>query len=105
MKRVDGTTTEFICEKNEIVTINITEKNTGFMVSVSPQTADIIVSGKTITINVGNSIKIVTLGFDFNATGGFYTQVLAGSKGGSFTRRVLQPTDDLPEVRTYVFHV
>jgi hypothetical protein len=105
MIRVEGTTTEFICEKKEVVTIDITEKNTTFLCSLSPTNADISMTGKTVTININSVTKTITLGFDFNSTGGFYALSIKGSKGGVFTRRVMQPSDNLPEVRTYVFHV
>jgi len=105
MKNVDGTNTEFTCETQEIVTIVITEFNTTFIVSCSPQNADIVMVGKTVTVKVGNSTKSVTLGFAFNGSGGRYDLNLSGSLGGSFNRRVMQPIDNLPEIRTYTFHV
>lgn len=105
MKRVEGTTVEFMCVKDEVVTIDITENNTDFLVSCAPQNAAIKLSGNTVTINIGDSIKTVTLGFDFNDSGGSYTLVLNGNKSDdSFTRNVSQPDDNLPETRTYVFH-
>lgn len=105
MKRVEGMNTEFLSEK-EVVTINITNINTNYIVSCSPQNDDIKMVGNIVTIKVGNSTKTVVLGFDFNdISGGSYKLVLAGSEGGSFNRGVLQPSDDLPVIRAYTFHV
>ncbi len=106
MKRKQGTTLEFECKKNEIVTISITERNTEFLFSYSPHAAYITKTGKTLIIDVGSSSKTVTLTFDFNDNGGSYEQILKGSEDpDTFTRTVRQPTDNLPEDRTYVFHV
>lgn len=106
MKRVEGTNTEFLCEKNEVATINIKEINTDFIVACSPQNDDIKMVGKIVTVKVGSSTKTVTLGFEFNDnSGGSYRMVLTGSKGGSFNRGVLQPSSSLPAIRNYTFHV
>ena len=105
MKRVEGTNTEFLCKAQEVVTITITEINTKFMVTCNLLNSEITMIGKVVTVKVGNSTKSVTLTFAFNGNGGRYNLVLSGSNGGSFNRGVLQPSDNLPEVRTYTFHV
>lgn len=106
MKRVQGTTVEFLCEEDEVVTIDITENNTTSLFSYSPHANHITQTDNQLTINVGNSKKIVTLAFDFNGTNGSYNLVLNGSKGDeSFTRNISQPSDDGPSTRTYIFHV
>lgn len=105
MKLIDGTSTEFMCDSDEVATMTITEKNTNHIVSFFPRTSDITKNGNVIRVNINNSAKVVTVSYEFNGTGGVYTIVLAGSKGGSFTRRVLQPSTGLPATRHYVFHV
>ena len=107
MKEKPDTTTQFDCDKGEVVTIDITEINTNFMVKCSPKNSQVAFAGNQVLIRVGNSpgFIMVTLGFEFNGNGGSYKNMLSGSAGGSFNRRVLQPTSGLPAIRVYTFHV
>jgi hypothetical protein len=94
----------FHCSPDEIVTIDITEKNTSYLVSVADANY-ISVLGKQVTIQVGNSNKIATLSFDFNGNGGSYDLKFNGSLGdGTFHRNISQP-HNTPTSRAYSFSV
>lgn len=104
MRQVEGTTLEFSCEVNEVVTIDITEKNTNYLASCA-SASYITVTGHQITIKVGTTSKTATIAFDFSGQGGSYDLVFNGTEGDqSFTRNISQKPN-LPFTRTYVFHV
>ena len=106
MKRVENTSVEFSCKKNEIVTIGITENNTNLLVSHAPTIPTITMTGKTLTIQLGTSSQSVTLSFGFSSTGGSYDLVLNGNKDDdSFSRNISQPNAKKNDSRIYVFHV
>ena|GEM_PF-4461585 len=104
MNQVEGTTLEFSCAVDEIVTIDITEHNTNYL--ASPAAAShVTVNGHKVTVKVGNKSKKVSISFDFNGHGGSYDLVFNGDKGDlTFSRNISQQMNT-PFTNTYVFYV
>lgn len=105
MKEVSGSNLRFSCQKDEVVTVEVTENsNTNWLVTTAPSMP---LADKTFTIKLGSSNKSVMFLFDFSSTGGAYTLVFNGSADDdTFTRNVSQtPNSNPPLDRTYVFLV
>ena len=105
MKEVAGSNLRFSCQKNEVVTVGVTENdNTNWLVTTQPAMP---LTDKTFTIKLASSNKSVLFVFDFSSTGGAYTLVFNGSSDDdTFTRNISQtPNSNPPLDRTYVFLV
>ena len=96
MNEIPGTSTDFECETDETVTIDIQPKNAAYAAVPEPA-PDVTVNGQQITVEVGNSSKRVTIGFGFSnpSGGGSYDLEFNGNKGHlRFFRNISQEGSD-----------
>src|SRR5687768_7841302 len=105
MTEEPGTTTDFNCETDETVVIDITAKNTNYLAASDPA-AHVTVEGQRITVKVGDESKRVTIAFGFSGpSGGSYDLALTGDRGDlKFFRNISQPINQ-PISKVYRFRL